>query len=516
MYEKYSQILHQRPQILGIVCAILCGACLYFFTPFGLGLTPDAVAYLKGAQGLLSGHGVQYMSGQWPPLYPLTIAAVSAIFDSDVISGARVLQALLYASNFMLIVQLLRRCFAVPLIFAVFFSGLLIVQPVLIHVHFYAWSEPLFIFFVLLNFLLLTDLKVGGKASLLVLLVAVTASLALMTRFVGISLIFINCVVFLWIFRNAAVMYRIAYIASQLVIALAILWSWIGHRAITDGPATERWLTVNPISQEILLKAVAVIGSWLTPFNGLQYDPHVSLFAVLAGGIVLIAPLLLLARSILKRTVPEGKDVRFDMILSGVLFFYAYCGTVLAAWIFVDNKVHLDNRLFSPMCLTFGILIIGSIWCLRAPLVKWVGLAILSLLLMSAYPSLRGTVLLSAYRGLEMASVDFTQRPINRYVAGCNKAAIVYADRPWNFDLYFSTKVFWLPDQMLYYKRVRNESFDPQWETMLERADLVVMESADALRDKAKLMPEFWKVLYEGPGGTVWGRPTAECLASPT
>ncbi len=159
---------------------------------------------------------------------------------------------------------------------------------------------------------------------------------------------------------------------------------------------------------------------------------------------------------------------------------------------------------------------IGSIWCLRAPLVKWVGIATLSLLLVSAYPSLRATVLLSAYRGLEMASVDFTQRPINRYVAGCNKAAIVYADRPWNFDLYFSTKVFWLPDQMLYYKRVRNESFDLQWVTMLERADLIVMESTDALRDKAKLMPEFWKVLYESPGGTVWGRPMAECLASPT
>lgn len=499
--------------ILLLMLAVVSAGSLFWATPFGLGQTPDAVAYLKGAQGLLNGYGTAYISHQWPPLYPFCIAAISALLGVDALAGARALQSLLYASNLVLLVVVLERFFFIPRLIAALFGCLLIVQPVMTHIHFYAWSEPLYIFFVLLDWVLLKEFVSGKREYKFSWAIGFVAALAFMTRYVGIVLVLINCVVLVTHLRKNLTKLFV-HLLIQLVIPLVLYLPWFKHRAITDGAAVERDIVFNLIPFGVLSKALSTFATWLTPALGIQYAPVLTNFSIGLGFLVVAAPVIVFLGIRWLRSPLMDNKISVDGVTALTCFFYCYISFVLSAWIFVDNKVHLDNRLWAPLFVVIATLLLGVLLNTQSKLIRWPLILATLAFLLSAYPSLRATVLLSRYAGLEMSSREHSSRDINRYVSGCDKNLMVYADRPWNFDLNFFTKVYWLPVKSLYYKGTPNTKFDAQWNNMLQEADLIVIEGPhEPSLDEGGAAKE-WRLLYSSGDGRIWGRNKTTCTSS--
>jgi len=147
-------MVHSKPffqRAVTLAVAVLTGLLFswaYLTTPNGLGISADSVAYLKAATSFMQTRSVAEFSSQWPPLYPMLLGIFGLIFNHDVILGARILQALLWAFSFVLIFFILRAAGSLNTLASILFSGLLSLHWSVTYVQYYAWTEPLFIFFV--------------------------------------------------------------------------------------------------------------------------------------------------------------------------------------------------------------------------------------------------------------------------------------------------------------------------------------------------------------------------------
>lgn len=497
-------------KMLSFFAIVGVAGSLFFFTPLGLGTTPDSIAYLKGARGLLSGHGWTYMSGQWPPLYPSLIAAVSELLRQDVLVGARALQSLLFALNFWLIAITLRTFCNVPYLLSLTLAGLLCLHPVMTHIHFYAWSEPLFILLILINFQLLRKITATRLDLRLCLLLSFIAGCAILTRFVGVVVLIANCLVLYAMSRDALSRKLLVSIVLPLAVAGFLYIPWVGHTAVSDGAAVERWISFNPLPLETISKAIATVGTWWFPSSGIQYSPKQSLLLLSLGWLCLCLPTIAIAGcrtlvvSVLRGDLQTNSNRSIVQLLFLMLFVYGYIGFVLLAWMLIDNKVHLDNRMWAPLFVLLFILLIKIVFNIKNKISHIVCLGLLLLLLGSAYDSARGVALMSRYNGLELSSKSVAAKPLQQFVAGCSGATVIVADQPWNFDLYVSTKVLWLPARVLYYKGIPNSGYNAQLVALSGTADLIILESKaqETIRD-VDAIAGFSRV-YEDQDAVVW------------
>src|SRR5512133_2413787 len=133
---------------------------LYICTPAGVGLANDSVAYIAGARSILQGTGYSDIwldssieaITHYPPLLSLTLAGLG-LLGLDPLRGARILNILLYGANTGLMGLIGWRMTKSQLA-GVLLAALFLLNAILLRVHVFAMSEPLFIFLSLLSFLL--------------------------------------------------------------------------------------------------------------------------------------------------------------------------------------------------------------------------------------------------------------------------------------------------------------------------------------------------------------------------
>ena len=142
-----------HPIVALVLLAIGALNLINIATPWGIGTSPDSVAYIRQARILSEGGSVLGMGTQWPPLYPLILAGTAAI-SGDPFLGARWLHALLFCVNVALFGVLLLRTTESRWI-AVGGVLLLVSARPILTVHAFAWSEPAFLLLVMLSLALL-------------------------------------------------------------------------------------------------------------------------------------------------------------------------------------------------------------------------------------------------------------------------------------------------------------------------------------------------------------------------
>lgn len=463
-----------------IICAI--GVLLFtYFTPLGLGISPDSVSYLKGAIGLINGYGLNYFSTQWPPFYPLSIALFGST-TSDVMLGARVLNGLIYSINFLLILKLIQKTINTKLIISYLLALLIIIQPPMTYVHFYAWSDSYLLMFVLMDILLISCLINEKYKYITQLSLIVVASLALLTRYAGIVVACTNTVMIFLILQHHTRIKRFAVSIIQIAIPILIFIPWTMHQGISDGLATAREISYHPIPIQTFNRAIAEIGTW---FNVRKILPeHFNVYTVqIALGLILLTFILFLSIKFIYKLLSKSKSLintneneSFIIILAFVVFIETYIAFIIAALSFVDDKVVLDNRILVQIyplvaiCLIWIICKIGSLY------LRTILLTILVFLFSTSYTDFKGRLLLSKYGGIEMNSRSFVNSNLQVYIKNCPRNLQVYADIPWNFDLLFSKKVLWTPSKNLYYSGKVNQIYDQEIDKMFSNADLIVIE----------------------------------------
>jgi hypothetical protein len=486
-----------------------------FTTPLGLGLSPDSISYLKGAMGVLNGHGLEYISAQWPPLFPLLIAVAGAIPD-DVVLGARIVNALCFGSTVILTAALVSRLTHWESWKAILFASLIFIQPSMRYVYFYAWSEPTLLVLILIDLLLLSNLtSTSRKIFLLTSLVAI-ASLALYVRFAGVIVAVTNCIVIFIAFGHRPVWQSIGRASIQLLIPVALFIPWTMHQGISDGAATARIIEFHPITEDTVTKGLMTLGRWLQPTNLSGYDQPLGLWQLCLGATIFTLMLAstiftytetrnLHARVVTKTTL-SGSNQTYLALACGLLFC-SYVLFLLGALSFVDNKVALDNRILVLVFPAVILALLRLVLRTTKPAVRYIFVSVLIGLMLSAAPGLKGWLLLSRYGGIEMNSRSVVTSPLQTAVRTCEKDKLVYSDRPWDFDLHFKQKVLWLPSETLYNSGKPNANYLSDIAAALKIADLIILQKENSIVAQLESSARFTKIRATKEGD-IWQRYT--------
>ncbi len=355
MLGKY---ITKRSSWIVIVLALTgVGVMLFATSQCGIGISPDSVGYIATARHIAAGKGVVTYDNRplivYPPLYPTLLAVVSSFLGADVVSTARLVQAILFGLiiflSGILFLRYMRNCVTCALLGT---ASVLVGYP-LVQVSLMAWSEPLFIVLVLF-YLLLSDIYVAQNDSIaILLLLAVSVALATLTRYVGALLVVTGLVsVGLAAFRSHTSSSKIKHALVLLLVSTLPLVLWLMRNYFLSGTLTgPRNKSKYSLIQNGILTLARTV-SWYIPVpSGLvKYEQ------VLLSRTVGIAILGLLAATIavsvfilLRRT---EKPIRIRSIswelYPTIVFVVAYVGFLIfsSTWVAYDR---ISHRLLSPI-----------------------------------------------------------------------------------------------------------------------------------------------------------------------
>jgi hypothetical protein len=261
----------------GLGALLLVGIALI---PYGPGITPDSVHYLSAAENLRRGIGyatsVVPWDGpfprpvvEWPPLYPLALAAVTAL--GGAVAGPWALNALLLAAGTW---QVARLSEPASLLGALIF----LVSPAVVMVHGYAWSEPLFLLLVLLSLKAQERLLAESGPARLASAAALTG-LACLTRYLGVTLAVSGA---LTLAGRKRPLQALAYAG----LSLAPLGLWLLRNQSVAGSLAGQHTASGRDLPELIREAARTLGGWIVPLDG-PLPKYAALAALLALGVAL-------------------------------------------------------------------------------------------------------------------------------------------------------------------------------------------------------------------------------------
>lgn len=494
--------------------ALTLAAVLLFFTPRGLGMSPDSVAYLKSVQGLLQDLGFDYFSIQWPPLYPLAISLVSQLVHHDFYLAARITNGILYGSLFLLVGALLHRTLpragTLVCLYIGLFACLVILQPVITQLYFYAFSETLFLVLVTLNLATLHSLtnSCASTKNYLIGILALIGLLATMTRYAGLCLVALNMLIILAVSRNGLDKRNLQGILLQVIPTLLFLFWWRQRLGVGDTEANLRPLSFHPLTFDYLAQGLSNIGGWFV--GTLPWPTGANLQKIqLALGVVVVLGLLSLTLRytrniyIAKRAqqIPaehHWQNFIYTSFATGYLTFLVFMR------LFFDPNIILDHRTLSPAFIPIVFAVLLSAQRISRATSRFTAMSCLTLILLVPLQTMRPLVLISYFNGIELTDKTRLTSELMEFVRLCPKDLYIHADYPWNFNLEVNSMVRWLPTHRLYGSGQPNLNYQAQVADLARLADLIIVQNLNsAMIDDIEKLHSFTRI-YQSHLGIVW------------
>ena len=352
-----------RPDIACVaIMGLVAFATVLLSTVSGIGLSLDSFDYIYAAQNLVAGHGLNsnHTTGQlapfthFPPLYPLSLAALG-LLGLEPLVAARWLNSLCFPLSVILI-GLITRINLGCRFWLMGLSCFLVTTSInMIKVFSFALSEPLFITFVLGKlFFLSLYLKSSERPFLLV--GAACASLALLTRYVGVAAVGTGFVALVALtqkdWRNRLSDLRIFAVISLFPISL-----YIARNIYVAGTAANRTVMFHAIPGAKFAQFIDTLAGWLVPVGNLPFPLKQS---------VLIAAVLVLASGLVwcvrEWTLPGTGFVQTHdkraLLLVGTSI-PAYIFSLVISLLFLDAAIPLNYRILAPLFPLCLVCVIG-------------------------------------------------------------------------------------------------------------------------------------------------------------
>ena len=416
----------------------------------GLGLGNDSVAYIGGAKSLLAGTGYSRIwltdhtpITHFPPLLSILLA-LGALGGADILNVSFWLIVVLYGLNTCLAGLLAWRI--TGLVWVGWLAALLIaVNFNMLRVHSYVMSEPLFLFFSLLFFLLLAryyaDRRLGWMFGL-----GILAGLAFLTRYVAVAFFPLAVLaVFLlerrWRERLTA---WVVYAGGSLPLMLA----WLARNSLVGGSATNRQVIWHPVSAAKIQFGLDNLWSLFVPERLVKmltpYQAWTNL--LLAGsGLALLAWLGWAGMRLWRKAHPAKNGEQNAAWLTGdfvifswIAYSYIYLVVMLVSMSVYDAATIFEHRILAPIyvCLLVGMAFLagwlweqGRVWLRLATLVTVLGFVGLSALNTARQVSVmrydaqgfasrvwRESELIGVIRRLPEGKVIYTNKPTLVYI----------------------------------------------------------------------------------------------------
>jgi 4-amino-4-deoxy-L-arabinose transferase-like glycosyltransferase len=336
---------------------------VWYSTVWGAGLISDSFQYTASARSLATGKGfsLPYGEGELQPMtkYPPMFSCLLAGFEllgGTALQGARFLNILLFGVNIFLVYYSTRRLAhsnGFALLAALFFT----ISFVMVEVHSWALSEPLYISLSLTAILLLQKYFEESKGTWIVLAGLATAA-AFLTRYVGVSLVLAMSIVLL-LHRNAwkQKIRDLLFFGAIAVLPMA-LWSLRGY--LLTRTLNDRTLAFHPLTLKNYVSAIDVVYGWVFPRNLVEGAEKIFLILT-AAVLILLAMLIWRARKAsmagwIDRFSPEKKI----SVLHGI-YIVLYLLVIIASKTWLDADIGLSDRILSPMLVSMLILLAAGL-----------------------------------------------------------------------------------------------------------------------------------------------------------
>ena len=322
-------------------------------TRYGIGLSPDSIAYLGSAWNLNNGNGLSLPYGfppnqpltQFPPLLPVILFIISKT-GIPLALGAKLLNLILvtsfvFLSNLILIEMENRSSF-----FRSSVLGLVSVFAVVQFIFSMLWSEPLMIVLGLAGFLLFFySIKYNNYYYLMI--AGIFFGLAVSARYAGITYL---TTALLFVFLKPAYKWK-KKLFSWCVLSMptvVFLYFWMTREIGNAISTTGRVVNFHLLDSSHIHQILTTVGQWFQLPNTAHTFLKISLTLVLVGYILFITWFVFFTS--------RFKESFFERIL--LIFIYIYCLFILISLMFLDANIPLDTRILSPVLFTFLLSII--------------------------------------------------------------------------------------------------------------------------------------------------------------
>jgi len=353
-----------RLTLLGIgFLALLAVVMVLVMTPWGVEVGHDSVIYISTARGLLSGQGLIWVSsdgvvkapGHFPPLYPSLLALFGWI-GVDIVSGARILAAVFFGLNVLLAGMLITRATASGG-WALLAALLTLSSPIILRQHLRAMSEPAFITFMLLWLMSLNAyLKTPTRVRFLA--VCTAASAALLTRYIGISLVAASALAML-ILSKGGWRARLLRALSAAALGYLPVLPWYFRNWRLTGNLTNRVILFHPPTVSKLKLGIVASSSWLLPE---QSNLWVRLGLLTAVGMIALGLHMRIRRRIRHVHVTDQQNAAIALQTLVLVSSLCYLGALIVSLTFFDAATRIDNRLLSPVYLLAILYLTVTLW----------------------------------------------------------------------------------------------------------------------------------------------------------
>jgi hypothetical protein len=351
---------------LSIFLSCLGIALILYYTRYVPGVGGDSVQYVMGAQNLLDGNGYGRVSGLgevkpitgFPPFFSLILAGVG-LTGIELFEGARILNAILYGGSIFLTGLLIFRHTRSPWL-PLIGSALVLTSISLVKIHGMVMTEPLFIFLMLVSIYSLIR-YLDTHRLVLLLLSGVTASMATLTRYVGLGLVATGGLSIL-LMSERHWRRRLLDCVIFVGITLAPLYFWLRRNALVGGTTINRELIFHPMQTKLLRVFLAEVASWFAPrILGLPRPVRNVLVVILAVPWMLIYYVRELREWFQKRSQPRGEFWQLPWVLT--IYIASYIGILIVNSTLLDagTTMSAPPRYLAPVFVCVVIIFVIAI-----------------------------------------------------------------------------------------------------------------------------------------------------------
>jgi len=349
-----------------IVPGILGFGLVIYSTHWGAGWLYDSFEYIASAQNLAATGklgfptditGIEPLT-HYPPLFSLLLGLFEAV-GLNMLSHVQYLNALLFSTTIILLgvtIYWMTASEGFALLGAVLGS----ISPVMLNVHSWALSEPLYLTLSISSILFLAKFLKKDQFSWLIL-AATFSGLAIMTRYVGVSLVISGSIGIL-IFPGLIESRKRRIILTFCTISLLPLLIWTIRNSLITNTLYDRSFGLNEITAKNLSTLASTLLTWFIP-EVIVRNQIKEITAVLFGLLVLGTGYYLWTKDRSKSTHSLMKSLD----ASGSLFYFhgfyilIYPAVVITAKQWLDPVIGLTDRMLSPLFISLLVLMISGL-----------------------------------------------------------------------------------------------------------------------------------------------------------
>ena len=389
--RAFASVAHFRPNrrnlpaLLVVVMAVLGTAHILVRTwTYGAAITPDAIHYLSAAESIAAGTGLKVFDDVffvfYPPFFPMLLAFIDILGieprESVRWVNAAIFGLIVLTSGFWLLRTLASRTLALAA------TALILVSLPLNSLASQAMTEPLFVLLAILALMQMGAFIEGEAKWKPVLLAAVFTALAALTRYPGITLIFVGVTVSL-LHPAAPFIARMRYAVvfggiASLPVAAALLRRWLIEATI-EAPEGASGQSLSTSLRQV----ARIAREWVVPEAAPDWSANlwIAAGALLATG----AAAMLVAFMIRRQAAVASPRTAFPFVVF-ILIYLIFTITIVPRLVgqLIDGRYLLP--LYVPAVLGGSFLVNKFIHELRPQMVfmKWIPASIVLVILASS------------------------------------------------------------------------------------------------------------------------------------